>query len=152
MPLGFLYKAVNTLDSMVGYRNEKYEYFGKASAKFDDILNWIPARVCGFMMAVSTLFLHLNTKNAFKIFYRDRKNHLSPNSAQTESAVAGALGIQLGGTHIYFGKTVEKPTIGDDLRKAEPRDIIKTNYIMLITSFLLLFLFGAIEISIKIIF
>lgn len=149
VPLGFLYKAVNTLDSMVGYRNEKYEYFGKASAKLDDILNWIPARICGFMMAFSTLFLHLNIKNAFKVFYRDRKKHLSPNSAQTESAVAGALGIQLGGIHIYFGKVVEKPIIGDELHKAEPIDIIKTNYMMIITSFLLLFLFGAIEIFIK---
>lgn len=149
VPLGFLYKAVNTLDSMVGYRNEKYEYFGKASAKLDDILNWIPARICGFMMAFSTLFLHLNIKNAFKVFYRDRKKHLSPNSAQTESAVAGALGIQLGGIHIYFGEVVEKPIIGDELHKAEPIDIIKTNYMMIITSFLLLFLFGAIEIFIK---
>lgn len=141
VPLAFFYKAVNTLDSMVGYRNEKYEYFGKASAIFDDILNFIPSRICGLCMVSASFFCGENSSNSLRIFKRDRKNHLSPNSAQTESAVAGALGIQLGGTHIYFGKAVEKPTIGDNMRNAEPDDIIKTNRIMMTASFISLFIF-----------
>lgn len=145
VPLGFFYKAVNTLDSMIGYRNEKYEYFGKASATLDDIMNWLPSRICGIFMIISAWMLKLDFRQSFKVFKRDRKNHLSPNSAQTESAVAGALGIQLGGTHIYFGKTVEKPTIGDNKRKAEPDDIIRTNQIMAVTSILSMILFGVIR-------
>ena len=145
VPLGFFYKAINTLDSMVGYRNEKYEYFGKASAKLDDVVNWLPSRLCGLMMVVSAYFLRLNAKNAFRVFRQDRQNHLSPNSAQTESAAAGALGIQLGGTHVYFGKEVEKPTIGQALRGAEPEDILRTNRMMFVTSFLLLLGFGAVR-------
>lgn len=148
VPLGMFYKTVNTLDSMVGYRNEKYEYFGKVSAKLDDILNFIPSRICGLLMAASAAFAGLNAKNAFRIFKRDRLNHLSPNSAQTESAVSGALGIELGGTHIYFGKVVEKPTIGDDIREPEPYDIIKTNKLMFITSLLSMILFAFIWIGI----
>lgn len=133
VPLGFWYKAVNTLDSMVGYRNETYLYFGKASAKLDDAANWIPSRICGVFMIVSAWVLRLDAVNAWKIFHRDRNQHLSPNSAQTESAAAGALGIQLGGTHVYFGKSVEKPTIGDAVRSAVPEDILRTNQMMLLT-------------------
>ncbi len=148
VPLGMLYKAVNTLDSMVGYRSEKYEYFGKASAMLDDALNWLPSRICGLLMAAAAFPTGLHGKNAFRIFWRDRKNHLSPNSAQTESAASGALGIQLGGTHIYFGKAVEKPTIGDSLRTAEPEDILKTNRLMQATAWLSLLLFGLVRLSI----
>ena len=109
VPLGFCYKAINTLDSMVGYRNAKYLHLGRASAKLDDAANWLPSRICGLLLTVSAFLLRLDGKNAWRIFRRDRRNHLSPNSAQTESAAAGALGIQLGGTHIYFGDVVEKP-------------------------------------------
>lgn len=145
VPLGFCYKAVNTLDSMVGYRNARYLHFGRASARLDDAANWLPARVCGLLFIVSACILGLNGKNAWRIFCRDRNNHLSPNSAQTESAAAGALEIQLGGTHVYFGETVEKPTIGEALRPAEPEDISRTNGMMLATSGLSLLLFGVIR-------
>lgn len=148
VPLGMLYKAVNTLDSMTGYRNEKYEYFGKASALLDDALNWIPSRICGLLMTAAAYIAGLDGKNAFRIFRRDRNRHLSPNSAQTESAAAGALGIQLGGTHVYFGKTVEKPTIGDDSRHAEPEDITAANRLLMITSWLSLILFGLVRLVI----
>lgn len=134
VPLAFAYKAVNTLDSMVGYRNEKYENFGKMSAKFDDVLNFIPSRICAVCMIFASYLCKKDYKNVYKIFIRDRKKHLSPNSAQTESVMAGALGIQLGGTHKYFGKTVEKPYIGDELRKAEIEDILSANRIMIVTS------------------
>ncbi len=121
-PLGFAFKAVNTLDSMVGYRNERYIWFGRASARTDDAVNFIPARLCGLIMAAAA-FPGYDARRAFKIFKRDRLAHLSPNSAQTESACAGALGIQLGGTHIYFGKPVEKPTLGDPVFPAERKHI-----------------------------
>ena len=142
VPLGFCYKAINTLDSMVGYRNAKYLFFGRASAKTDDAANWLPARICGVLLTVSAFLLGLDGKGAWWIFRRDRNNHLSPNSAQTESAAAGALGIQLGGTHVYFGEVVEKPTIGNADRPAEPEDIPRTNGMMLAASGLSLLGFG----------
>ncbi len=145
VPLGFFYKAVNTLDSMVGYRNARYLEFGCASAKLDDALNWLPSRICGVLMVLSAKLLKLDGKNAFRIFRRDRKNHLSPNSAQTESAAAGALHIQLGGSHIYFGTLVEKPTIGDRDRRAVPEDILRTNRLMLVTAVLSLAFFGCVR-------
>lgn len=129
-PLAMAYKAVNTLDSMVGYKNEENIYLGKVSAKADDIWNLIPARISAFAMMAAAKFTDMDWKNGFRIFKRDRYNHLSPNSAQTESVAAGALHIQLGGTHDYFGKPVEKPTIGDKDRGAEPEDIKKTNKLM----------------------
>lgn len=132
--LGMAYKAVNTLDSMVGYRNEKYEYIGKWSAKCDDIVNYIPSRIGAVLMIGVSYCLRLDGKNAIKIFKRDRYEHLSPNSAQTEAVTAGALGLQLGGTHHYFGKPVEKPTIGDSLRHAEIEDIKRANRLMYGTS------------------
>lgn len=116
-PLGFAYKAVNTLDSMVGYRNDKYRYFGTASARADDVVNFIPARLAGLLMVLAAFFCRYDAAGAWRCFVRDRNKHLSPNSAQTESACAGALGIQLGGTHDYFGKPVEKPTLGDEKRQ-----------------------------------
>lgn len=115
-PLGFAYKAVNTLDSMVGYRNEKYILFGRASAKLDDLWNFIPARISGILMIVSAFLCGYDGKGAVRVFHLDRNKHLSPNSAQTESVCAGALGICLGGTHQYFGKPVVKPTIGEPIK------------------------------------
>ena len=113
---GLAYKAVNTLDSMVGYKNEKYLLFGRASALFDDLVNYIPARLSGALIAVATLFTGLDMKAAWRIMGRDGRNHSSPNSGIPEAAAAGALGVQLGGTNFYFGKPVEKPTIGDPLK------------------------------------
>ncbi len=140
-PLGMMYKAVNTLDSMVGYKNDKYMNLGFASAKIDDLFNFIPARITACIMAVASLFLVFDFKGSIKVFIRDRKNHKSPNCAYPEGAVAGALGIQLGGTNIYFGQKVHKPTIGDKLRSIEADDILKTNRIMYLTSILSLIIF-----------
>ena len=114
--LGLAYKAVNTLDSMVGYKNDRYLQFGRASARFDDLLNFIPARLTGILMVVASPFIGLNMKNSWQIMTRDGRNHSSPNSGIPEAAAAGALGVQLGGTNYYFGKPVEKPTIGTLLR------------------------------------
>lgn len=139
-PLGFLYKGVNTMDSMVGYKNEKYINFGYFPAKMDDIFNFIPARVSGLLMIVAAFLCGYDGKGAVRIFFRDRNNHLSPNSAQTESACAGALGIQLGGTHDYFGKPVVKPTIGDDINEPEAEHILDTHRLMYMTAILCMFL------------
>lgn len=139
-PLGFAYKAVNTLDSMVGYRNDKYRYFGTVSARADDVVNFIPARLAGLLMVLAAFFCRYDAAGAWRCFVRDRNKHLSPNSAQTESACAGALGIQLGGTHDYFGKPVEKPTLGDEKRRAESEDIRRANRLMVVTSVLCLIL------------
>lgn len=135
-PLGFAYKAVNTLDSMVAYRNEELKYIGFASAKADDIANFIPARLAALMMIVASLMPGMNFLGAVKIFFRDRYKHLSPNSAQTEAVAAGALDLQLGGTHTYFGKPVEKPTIGDNVRPVEYNDIRRMNRLMYTSAFL----------------
>lgn len=151
VPLGFWYKAVNTLDSMVGYRNETYQYFGKVSAKLDDLANLIPSRLCALLMIGAAWVQRMQGKSAARIFLRDRKKHLSPNSAQTESVAAGALGIQLGGTHVYFGNVVEKPTIGDATRLAEPEDIRRTNRLMLTTAVLSMLVFGGCRLLVAII-
>lgn len=129
-PLAMAYKAVNTLDSMVGYKNEEYLYLGRASARMDDVWNFIPARLSAFAMIGGAKLAGYDWENGYRIFKRDRYKHLSPNSAQTESVAAGALHIQLGGTHDYFGKLVEKPTIGDDIRPVEPEDIKRTNKLL----------------------
>lgn len=133
-PLAMAYKAINTLDSTVGYKNDKYMNLGFASAKIDDIANYIPARISIVLMAIGSIVLGYDYKNCFKIAIRDRRNHKSPNCAYPEGAVAGALGVQLGGTNIYFGKAVYKPTIGDKNREIEKDDIVKTNRIMYATS------------------
>ncbi|SCI42965.1 adenosylcobinamide-phosphate synthase CbiB [Romboutsia sp. 1001713B170207_170306_H8] len=133
-PLAMAYKAINTLDSTVGYKNEKYLHLGFASARIDDIANYIPARISVLLMSIGSLVLGYNFKSCAKIAIRDRKNHKSPNCAYSEGAVAGALGIQLGGTNIYFGQEVYKPTIGDKDREIEIEDIVKTNKIMYATS------------------
>ncbi|WP_306535719.1 adenosylcobinamide-phosphate synthase CbiB [Geobacter sp.] len=114
-PLALAYKAVNTLDSMVGYKNERYLRFGWASARFDDLANLVPARLTGLLMVLAAPLARLSGRNAWRIMLRDGRNHSSPNSGIPEAAAAGALGVQLGGTNIYFGKPVAKPTIGDPL-------------------------------------
>ena len=139
-PLGLMFKAVSTMDSMVGYKNDVYLYFGRAAAKFDDILNFIPARLAGLFMVLSAPLSGLDGKNAWRIFRRDRLNHKSPNSAHTEAACAGALRVRLGGDGVYFGQLVHKPTIGDDLRPIEPVDIVRTNRLMYWTAILFLLL------------
>lgn len=140
-PLAMAYKAVNTLDSTVGYKNDKYYYLGFASAKIDDIANYIPARLGVILLSLGSLFAGFNFRNALKIGIRDRKNHKSPNCAFSEGAVAGALGIQLGGTNVYFGKEVYKPTIGDKTREIEIEDIVRTNKIMYSSSIISIIIF-----------
>ena len=146
-PLGMLYKAANTMDSMVGYKNDRYLYFGRCAARLDDVLNFIPARLAGALMCLAAPFAGLDEKDAWRIFLRDRKNHKSPNSAHTEAAAAGALHVQLAGSNYYFGKLVEKPTIGDDLRPVEPADIRRVNRLMLAASALGAILFCAVPLA-----
>ena len=142
--LGFFYKAANTMDSMVGYRNERYEDFGRAAAKLDDIVNFIPSRLSALLMIIAAVLPGYSAKDGWKIWRRDRFQHKSPNSAQTESVCAGALGVQLAGDASYFGVLVRKPTIGDPLRPVEAQDIRRANRLMLTTALLsLLFLGGA---------
>lgn len=136
--LGFVYKAVNTMDSMLGYKNDKYMYFGRFAARLDDVVNFIPARISAYLM-IAAAFIggrQLDGKNAYRIFKRDRFNHASPNSAQTESVCAGALRVQLAGDAVYFGKLVKKKYIGDGLREIEYEDIKRANRLMYITAFL----------------
>lgn len=124
LPLGMLYKAVSTMDSMVGYRNARYQFFGWAGARLDDLFNLIPARLAGLSMCLAAAVLPgYSGRGALRVFLRDRKQHKSPNSAHTEAACAGALGIQLAGDASYGGKLVKKPTLGDQLRPVEPQDI-----------------------------
>ena len=127
---GVVYKAINTMDSMIGYVEEKYFYIGKFAAKLDDVLNYIPARISGILVIISAFILRYDYKNAFRIFKRDRRKHASPNSAQTESAMAGALGVQLAGDATYFGVVHKKPYIGDKKREIENEDIKRANDIM----------------------
>jgi adenosylcobinamide-phosphate synthase len=143
--LGFFYKAVNTMDSMVGYKNEKNEYFGKPAAKLDDVLNLIPARVSAYLMIACTLFSEFSTKGAWKIYRRDRYNHASPNSAHTEAVAAGALEIQLAGDAYYFGKLYHKKTIGDNNRPIECEDIRRANILLYRTAILGMILFSMIK-------
>lgn len=136
--LGFVYKAVNTMDSMLGYKNDKYMYFGRFAARLDDVVNFIPARISAYLM-IAAAFIggrQFDAKNAYSIFKRDRFNHASPNSAQTESVCAGALRVQLAGDAVYFGKLVKKKYIGDGLREIEYEDIKRANRLMYITAFL----------------
>ena len=139
-PLGMAYKAVNTMDSMVGYKNDEYLYFGRVAALLDDLVNFIPARLAGVLLCLAAGPAGFDGKNAFRIFKRDRKNHKSPNSAHTEAACAGALNIQLAGPNWYFGKLVEKPSIGDALRPVEREDILRANRLMYAAVFLALIL------------
>ncbi|MGL5544914.1 MAG: adenosylcobinamide-phosphate synthase CbiB [Cetobacterium sp.] len=143
LPLAMGYKAVNTLDSMVGYKNEKYIDFGMASAKIDDFFNLVPARLSGILIIpIATFLLGMGIKKPLKIFFRDRKNHSSPNSGHPEAAFAGAIGVQFGGKTRYFGKLYEKPTIGDKLKEFEKEDIKKCYKIMFMTSLVGVVLFS----------
>ena len=146
-PLGFLYKAVNTLDSMVGYHNRQYEYFGKFSAKMDDLFNFIPARLAAICMIAGAGLLHFDNQNALRIFRRDRKNHKSPNSAQTESVCAGALHIQLAGDASYFGQKMEKPFIGEPDRPIDRNDIARSERLMTAASLIMLALGIAVRLT-----
>jgi adenosylcobinamide-phosphate synthase len=130
-PLGMAYKAINTLDSMVGYKNEKYLHFGWCSAKLDDLVNYIPARMTGLLMVASAFCLKLDFASSFRTLLKDGRNHSSPNSGYPEAATAGALGIKLGGTNLYFGKPVYKPTIGIRKRSVEKQDIKRAIGLML---------------------
>lgn len=137
---GFFYKAVNTMDSMVGYKNDAYFYLGRAAARLDDVMNFIPARIAALNMIIVSFLLGFNGKNALKIYKRDRYCHASPNSAQTESVCAGALCVRLAGDAWYFGKLYQKPFIGDEIRKVEWEDIKRANRLLYGTSFFTLFL------------
>ena len=147
-PLGFLYKAVNTMDSMLGYKNEKYLYFGRFPAKMDDVFNYIPSRVTALFMIAAAFLTGMDGKNAWKIWRRDRRKHASPNSAQTESVCAGALRVRLAGDAVYFGKLHKKEYLGDPLRPIEPEDIRRAGRLMYVTAFLVLLVFGAIKLAV----
>jgi adenosylcobinamide-phosphate synthase len=143
--LGCLYKAVNTLDSMVGYKNEKYINFGRFAAKTDDVLNFAPSRVCALLMIAGAYLLRFDGKNALRIWRRDRRKHASPNAAQTESVCAGALGIRLAGPASYHGQLYDKPYIGDGARPVKDEDIVSANRLMYRTSVLTLALAAVIR-------
>lgn len=154
VPLMFLYKGINTMDSMLGYKNDKYLYFGRCAAKLDDVANFIPARIAGILMVAASFVCSLiwhekktgasvgdkiggfDGRHAWKIFWRDRRNHASPNSAHTESAMAGALRVQLAGDAWYFGKLYKKPFIGENDRPIEAEDIVRANHLMYMTAVL----------------
>ena len=133
-PLALTYKAINTMDSMLGYKNEKYLYFGRVPAKLDDVANYLPSRLAALLWVAAAAFTHTDAQGAWTIWRRDRRRHASPNSAQTESACAGALGVQLAGPAYYFGQYYPKLTIGDALRPIEPEDILRANQMMYVAS------------------
>lgn len=137
-PLALCYKAINTMDSMVGYKNERYLRFGRAAAKLDDIANYLPSRIAALLWVAAAALTGNDARSAWRIWRRDRRNHASPNSAQTESACAGALNVQLAGPAYYFGEYYKKPTIGDAVRPIEPEDIHRANRMMYAESLLAL--------------
>lgn len=143
--LGFFYKAVNTMDSMIAYKNDRYLYFGRTAAYLDDVFNYIPARLSGLFMILASAILGFDGKNAWRIFKRDRYNHASPNSAQTEAVCAGALDVQLAGDAWYFGVLHKKKTIGDPIRPVEPEDIRRANRLMYGTAVIGLILFSGLS-------
>ena len=142
---GFFYKSINTMDSMLGYKNEKYMNFGFIPAHLDDVANYLPARLAALLLIAAAGICGQDPKQAWKIFRRDRYKHASPNSAQTEAAAAGALHVQLAGDAWYFGELHKKPFIGDDLRPIEPEDITRVNRMMYAAAVLALVLFGGLE-------
>ncbi|RHR27045.1 cobalamin biosynthesis protein CobD [Clostridium sp. AF19-22AC] len=144
-PLGFFYKAVNTMDSMIGYKDEKYLYLGRCAAKMDDVLNYIPARLSAFLMIAAAWVLKMDARGAWRIYLRDRRKHASPNSAQTEAVCAGALQIRLAGDAWYFGKLYKKDYIGDDIRPVEAEDIPRADRLMYGTAVLTFLLFGMVK-------
>ena len=143
-PLAFLYKGVNTMDSMLGYVNEKYRYIGFFPAKVDDVFNYIPARITGILMCISSPIVKGNVLNSLKIMIRDRKNHKSPNCAYPEAATAGALGVRLGGDNVYFGQVMKKPTLGDYNKKLDKKDIIQTVKLMYSSEIIFMIIVGVI--------
>lgn len=145
---GFFYKAANTMDSMIGYKNEKYRDIGRFAAKLDDVLNFIPSRITAVLMIASAAVIGMDAKNAYRIWKRDRRRHASPNSAQTEAVCAGALHIRLAGDAVYFGELHKKPYIGDNDRSIEPDDIRRANKLMYISSLLMLILAVAVRVII----
>ena len=147
-PLALCYKSVNTMDSMVGYRNERYLWFGRAAAKLDDAVNFVPARISAVILIAAAGLCGENAKNALRIWRRDRRKHLSPNSAQCEAAMAGALGLRLCGPASYFGKRLEKPWLGDALREAEAEDIVRAGRMEQAGSLLCLAVFCLLRIGI----
>lgn len=170
VPLMFLYKGINTMDSMLGYKNEKYLYFGRCAAMLDDVANFIPARIAGILMVAASFVCGFiwhekktdtsvgaeksgfDSRSAWKIFWRDRRNHASPNSAHTESAMAGALHVQLAGDAWYFGKLYKKPFIGENDRPIEAEDIVRANQLMYMTAVLGAMLCAAVMILAQFIF
>ena len=140
-PLGICYNAANTMDSMMGYRNDRYLYFGRPAARLDDLLNFLPARLSGVLMCLAAPLVGQDGRNAWRIFRRDRRRHKSPNAAHTEAAAAGALHLRLKGPNWYFGKLVDKPSIGDDDRPVEAEDIRRANRLMFAMAGLSLLLF-----------
>ena len=150
--LGMTYKSINTLDSMIAYHNDRYEYFGKCAAKLDDIVNFVPARLSAYIMIIAAFVCKgFNGKEAYRIFKRDRYNHKSPNSAQTESVCAGALQVRLAGPSYYFGKLVEKPYIGDGTVEINVNDIKRINKLMYLTMVILFMIGEALMITIMMI-
>ncbi|WP_251860122.1 adenosylcobinamide-phosphate synthase CbiB [Clostridium sp. Marseille-Q2269] len=143
-PLAMMYKGVNTMDSMLGYLNDKYRYIGRFPAKVDDFFNFIPARLTGILMCIASPLVGGNPFKSFKIMIRDRKNHKSPNCAYPEGATAAALRIQLGGNNVYFGEVVEKPTIGDKIKELSPIHIKHGIKLMYLSEVLMLIVFGII--------
>ncbi len=146
VPLAMAYKAINTLDSMVGYKNDRYRELGFVSAKMDDVANFLPARLSWFLLSFSAGLVGYNGKSAFTIGWRDRYQHNSPNSAWSEASMAGALGVQLGGPSRYFGRRVDKPWIGDSVRNITPEDIAQSTHLMYATSIIALILFSLVYI------
>lgn len=144
--LGFVYKAVNTMDSMVGYKNEKYQYFGTAAAKLDDAANFLPARLSAYFMLAAAYLCGMDWRAGLRIYRRDRKNHKSPNAAQTEAVMAGALNIRLAGDAWYFGRLYQKPTIGDAVRPVETEDIRRAHRLLYGTAVIGMFFFSAVKV------
>ncbi|WP_455715211.1 adenosylcobinamide-phosphate synthase CbiB [Anaerosporobacter sp.] len=147
-PLGFLYKSINTMDSMIGYKNDTYINLGRFAAKLDDIVNYIPARFAAHMMILSAYILGMDGKNAYRIYKRDRYKHASPNSAHTESVCAGALRVRLAGDAYYFGKLHKKEYIGDALREIETEDIARANRLLYMCAILSLVLLMGLKIGV----
>ncbi len=146
--LAVAYKSINTMDSMVGYKNDRYQYFGTAAAQLDDLVNYIPARLSALMMILASFFCRMDAKNAAKIYRRDRYKHASPNSAHTESVMAGALDIQLAGDAWYFGKLHKKEYIGDPIRSVEIDDIKRANRLLYATAIVSVLLFCLVRVLI----